>query len=365
MVGVARRRQSGTATSTLRVPPPRPIDVVTHNHGVIALQHLLPPPVVWVLAGGGSHGAVQLGSLQAVSETDLRPDRLIGSSAGALTGAVIAEDPVAAVNRLAYLWSTIDLTDIVAGGWTSLVSPANLTKPSLSDSTGELASLEEVYDARDFADLVLPFSAVATDLVTGQPTLLNTGELLPALLASSAIPGVLPPVKINDRWYIDALASANLPASVAMRQGAGSIVVFDTGSSAQRPAGTSLTQLMSAINSLLATTQRLSSLTQAAATVPVIYLPTPGGLAGTMSFKDSMGTAREAYLLARSFLIDLSRARGDQGPLAPGLYARSDALVAPAGNLAVARVLRAVASREIAGNPEAPADEPQRSEVSS
>lgn len=348
MADVALRKRNPSPSTTLRVPGPRPADVILRNGGVVALQHLLPAPVVWVLAGGGSHGAVQLGSLQAVSETDLRPDQLIGSSAGALTGAVIAEDPVAAVNRLSYLWSTIDLTDILAGGWTSMVSPANLTKLSLADSSGELASLEEVFDARDFAQLVVPFSAVATDLITGQPTLLNAGELLPALLASSAIPGVLPPVEINGRWYIDALASANLPASLAMRHHAGSIVVFDTGSSASRPAGASLQQLVPAINSLLATTQRLSSLTQAAAQIPVVYLPTPTGLAGTLSFKDSMGTAREAYLLARAFLIDLARNYAREpapgGPptdvLPPGLYARPDAL--PESSEALDRVLRPI-----------------------
>lgn len=322
------------------MPAPRPKWVVTQNCGVLPLQSLLTPPVFWVLAGGGAHGAVQLGTLQAVSETDWQPDRLLGSSAGALTGAVIAEDPVAAVNRLAYLWSDIDLTNMLAGGWTSLLSPANLTKASLIDNAGELASLEEVFDARDFADLHLPFAAVATDMVSGQPTVLESGELLPALLASSAIPGALPPVEINGRWYIDALASANLPASVAMRRGAGSIVVFDTGTSTQRPAGTGLTQLVPAVNSMLAAAQRLSSLTQAAGVIPVVYLPTPTGLAGTLSFKDSLGTARQAYLLARDFLIDLARQVPPAEPLPPGLYARPDAL--DASRPEVQRVLRPV-----------------------
>lgn len=322
------------------MPAPRPPWVVTQNAGVLPLQSLLTPPVFWVLAGGGAHGAVQLGTLQAVSETDWQPDRLLGSSAGALTGAVIAEDPVAAVNRLAYLWSDLDLTNMLAGGWTSLLSPANLTKASLIDNAGELASLEEVFDARDFADLHLPFAAVATDMVSGQPTVLESGELLPALLASSAIPGALPPVEIHGRWYIDALASANLPASIAMRRGAGSIVAFDTGTSSQRPAGTGLTQLVPAVNSMLAAAQRVSSLTQAASAIPVVYLPTPTGLAGTLSFKDSLGTARQAYLLARDFLIDLAQQVALDEPLAPGLYARPDALDASRPD--VQRVLRPV-----------------------
>lgn len=339
MDSVALRRKSAS-TATLQVPGPRPPAVVAANGGVLPLAHLLTPPVYWVLAGGGSHGAVQLGTLQAVAETDWVPDRLLGSSAGALTGAVIAEDPVSAVNRLAYLWSDIDLTDVVAGGWTSMLTPTTLTKPSLADNAGEVASLEEVFDARDFADLHLPFGAVATDMISGQPAVLETGDLIAALLASSAIPGALPPVEINGRWYFDALASANLPASVAMRRGAGSIVVFDTGTSSQKPAGTGLTQLVPAINSMLASTQRLSSLTQAAAALPVIYLPTPTGLAGTLSFKDSLGTARQAYLLARDFVIDLAEQFPTQEPLPPGLYARPNAL--DPGVPSVQRVLRPV-----------------------
>lgn len=322
--------------------------------GVLELARLLPTPVVWVLAGGGAHGAVQLGTLQAVSETDLRPDRVMGSSAGALTGAVIAEDPVAAVNRLSYLWAAIDLTDIVSGGWTSLVSPTNLTKPSLTDSTGERASLEEVYSARDFSELLLPFTAVATDMVSGQPALLDSGDLIDSLLASSAIPGVLPPVEIDGRWYIDALASANLPASIAMRLGAGSLVVFDTGTSSDRVAGSGLTQLVPALNNLLARRQRESSLTQAAHRIPVLYLPTPAGLPGTLSFKDSLGTARAAYELARAFLIDLAATyRARKLPLSRGLYARPDAL--DVHHQSVAGCLRPIPESAPAARPDAAA----------
>ncbi len=311
------------------------------NGGVLQLAQLLTPPVCWVFAGGGAHGAVQLGSLQAVQETDLAPDQLLGSSAGALTGALLAEDPVAAVNRLFYLWSDLDLTDIVDGGWVGMVSPMTFTGSSLADNVGERASLEAVYDARDFAELVLPFGAVATDMISGQPVVFTEGELLPALLASSAIPGVLPPVEINGRSYIDALASANLAASVAMRRGAESIIAFDTGSTPAKSAGVSLQQLVPAVNSLLARQQRLSSLTQAAGSVPVLYLPTPADLPGQLSFKESINTSRVAYVLAREFLLDLAAEYESRDePLPAGLYARSDAF--DIHTEALARVLRVV-----------------------
>lgn len=347
-------RRKGNADPGLDVPAPRPPAVARANGGLLPLAHLLPPPVWWVMAGGGAHGAVQLGSLQAVAETDLPVATVLGTSAGALTGAVVAEDPVAAVNRLTYLWSDLELSDIIGADWASVMSPTNLAKESLADGAGERASLAAVYRARRFDELVLPFAAVATDLDSGQPTLLDEGELIPALLASSAIPGVLPPVQIGGRWFIDGLASANLPASIAARRGAGSLVVFDTGTSASRPTGTSLQQIVPALNSLLAAQQRVSSLTHAAGRIPVVYLPTPAGLGGTLSFADTLANARSAYRLAQSFLIDLAdlgvSASTSLPVLAPGLYARPGSLP---DHPAVARVLKPVASAKGRGSPRA------------
>lgn len=322
---MALLRRSPKAESVLRVPPPRPREVLHRNAGILRLARLLPAPCHWVLAGGGAHGAVQLGTLQALHETDLVPDQLIGSSAGALTGALIAEDPVAAPSRLGYLWAGLELPDLIPAGWLGMVKPSNVTKPALADSATVLATLERVYRARDFDELMVPLAAVATDLDSGQPTALDRGDLLQALLATSAIPGVFPPVQINGRWYVDGLASANLPVSVAVARGAHSIVVLDTGASAPKPVGTSLAQVVPAINAMLTAQQRVTSLAAAAAEVPVLYLPTPSGLSGALNFADSVASARDSYEIGRSFLIDLAEA-SHRGHLAPGLYARPDGL---------------------------------------
>ena len=70
---------------------------------MLPLAPLLPRPVFYAMAGGGSHGAVQWGLLQALSETDLTPDGIVGTSAGALSGVIMAEDPPSGLNRLAYI----------------------------------------------------------------------------------------------------------------------------------------------------------------------------------------------------------------------------------------------------------------------
>jgi NTE family protein len=203
---VAQKRKTGA--DVIVVPPPRPADIRALPGGRLPLAALLPKPCTWVLAGGGAHGAVQLGALQAMAETDVVADALLGTSAGALSGAVYAEDPVAGTSRLSYVWANLGLGDVVTDGWWGLLRPTALTKPSLADSAGERASLESILAARSFAELQLPFGAVATDITSGEPQVLEDGELIPALLASSAIPGVLPPVQISGRWYMDGLASA-------------------------------------------------------------------------------------------------------------------------------------------------------------
>jgi NTE family protein len=91
----------------------------------------------------------------------------------------------------------------------AMLSP--LPRESLAENTAEEATLKSILVARDFSELKIPTAAVATDLATGKATAFDSGPLIPALLASSAIPGMLPPVTINGRRYIDGLASANLP----------------------------------------------------------------------------------------------------------------------------------------------------------
>jgi NTE family protein len=334
---VAKKRRT-LVDDVIDVPPPRPQWVRQRNSGLLPLSALLPGPVTWVFAGGGAHGAVQLGLLQSVSHTDVSPAQILGTSAGALTGAIYAEDPVAGPSRLSYVWADLGIADVVSDGWWGLLKPTALTKVSLADSSGERESLESILQARTFDELALPMGAVATDVDSGEPVILDSGELIPALMASSAIPGVLPPVAIHGRWFMDGLASANLPASIAARRGAGSIIAFDTSPAGNREVSSALQHVVPAVNALLANQQRVSSLSAAAQLVPVIYLPTPGGLGGALSFKDSLSVARQAYEIAQQFLLDLVSQY--DGELDAGLYARADGF--PANSPLLGDVLKPV-----------------------
>lgn len=307
---------------SLQIPTPAP-PRGNRPFDVLKIRSRLPRPLSFVLAGGGAHGSVQWGCLQAIYETDLRPDTLIGTSVGALTAAVIAEDPVAAPTRLGYIWNEIDLGNLVGDSWLAILAAATKRQSSLTDSSAALAAMSSSVAARNFDQLRIPMTAVATDLATGDAVPLDSGELLPALMASSAIPGLMPPVTINDRRLVDGLASANLPAALAVDRGAKALIVFDTGSRPSTAPSTSTVRVVTRVNSILNANQRRGQLAYAAAKVPVILLPTPTELAAALDFRATATAAAHAYELARDFLFDLHESYPHLR-LRPGLYARCD-----------------------------------------
>ncbi len=309
----------------IRVPGPGP-GPGTDGIGItkpLQLAHLLPKPVVFVMAGGGAHGCVQWGLLQALYETDIRPDALIGTSAGALTCAVVAEDPISAISRLTYVWSQLDLDVLVGDSWLAMITAATKRKDSIADSAAERDAIEAILAARDFSDLALPMAAVATDLATGEATAFDAGPLVPALLASSAIPGVLPPVTIDGRRYVDGLASANLPAKLAVDRGAGSIIVLGTGSRTRGPAATSAPKVVARVNAILNASQRQGQLISAAGEVPVLLLPTPTNMGAALDFRETLSAASASYELGRNFLFDLPQIAGKR-KLTRGIYSRTE-----------------------------------------
>jgi NTE family protein len=161
----------------------------------------LPQPVGYVLGGGGSLGAVQVGMLQALSEHDIAPGVVAGTSVGSLNGAIVALDPKSAANRLSHLWARITRERVFPGGLLAQVRTFQHTKTHLFPSTGLAAVIADFMGADvTFADLTLPFAALAMDIATARPHVMRDGPLLPALLASAAIPGIFPPVQLGALW---------------------------------------------------------------------------------------------------------------------------------------------------------------------
>jgi NTE family protein len=239
---------------------------------VLRLAHRMPRPVAYVLGGGGSWGALQLGMLQALARTDLVPDLVVGTSVGSLNGALVAADPGLAVQRLEGLWPTVTRREVFPGGILHSLNTLRTSKSWLFDNEPLTDYLTHELPATTFEQLRLPFVAVATDFATGTTAELDSGDLRSALLASSAIPGIYPWVMREGRRLVDGMLVANVPIVVAMQRGARSLVVLDCGlQGVQAGEATSLVEVLTHASSIYARQQIAADL-ERCAHLPTVWL---------------------------------------------------------------------------------------------
>ena len=276
----------------------------------------LPRPVGYVFGGGGSLGAVQVGMLQALGEHDVAPGIVAGTSVGSLNGAVVALEPKSAANRLSHLWARLTRERVFPGGLLAQVRTLQHTKTHLFPSTG-LASVIGDFMGADitFADLALPFAAIAMDIATARPHVLRDGPLLPALLASAAIPGIFPPVQLGALRLYDGGLVANVPMRQALDMGARSLVVLDCNFPGNVPAPPeTMAEVLFYTAMVTMRAQAVFEAPLVAADVPVIYLhgPEPHPVS-PLDFRHTGTLIESAYEAARSFLNDLN-------VTGPGLY---------------------------------------------
>ena len=183
----------------------------------------------WVLPGGASMGAVQVGQAEALLAAGIEPDLLIGASAGSLNAAWLAADPTRrGAEVLRSLWLSVPRRAVFP------LSPVTITLGLAGRRDHTVTNealgrwLEDHLPYRQIDEARLPLTVTATDLHTGEPVFLTRGALVPALLASCAMPGVYPPVLIRDRLLVDGGVAADAPIRRAVRQGADRIYVLPT-----------------------------------------------------------------------------------------------------------------------------------------
>jgi NTE family protein len=190
----------------------------------------------FVLSGGGSLGAVQVGALQALMDAGVRPDVLVGCSVGALNAAFLAVDP--SRERLAALeslWLSLNRADVFPASRRSIAGHLVRRDTHLYEPHGLMELVDRLVTATDLADLAVPVHIVTTDLFSGQPVWWTSGDPRQILVASASLPGLFPPVDLNGSLHVDGGVTCPVPVQRAIELGAERIWVLDvTGGSLGR-----------------------------------------------------------------------------------------------------------------------------------
>jgi NTE family protein len=282
--------------------PPPPVLASTWSDRLAARwnarrHHGLDPPsatrpkTAFVLAGGGSRGAVQIGMLSELIARGMRADRVYGASVGAINGAAYAGNPTPeGVERMTAIWMNLTGADIfprsaLDGPWLFLQK-----RPSVHANTGLRRIIEAGIDFENLEDASIPFELVTTSLTDGRERWIAHGDAVEAILASSAIPSIFPPVTIDGDVLVDGGVVNNVPISRALAAGCTRIFVLLCGPlhyhprQPRRPAEAALTAFFVAIHARFV--RELASLPPG---VEVVVFS--GGGEPSAQYRDFSGTA--------------------------------------------------------------------------
>ena len=237
-----------------------------------------PSTTAFVLSGGASLGAIQVGMLRALYERGVAPEMIVGPSAGAINGAFIASRP-----------QTLGTADALGAIWRGLrrgqVFPINPvtgllgflgSRDHLAPDSGLRRLIAPHVECALLEQMPIPLHVVAVDVITGEERRLSRGPVVDAVLASSSVPGVLPPVCWEDTALMDGGVANDTPISHATELGAQRIYVLPTGHSCaleQAPRG-ALTMALNAA-SLLTHRRLIDDIEKRRNDASLIVLPPP------------------------------------------------------------------------------------------
>lgn len=185
--------------------------------------------VAFVLSGGASLGAVEVGMLKALAQRGIAPDLIVGTSVGAVNGAWLAGHPEADITELERVWASIHRSTVFpADPMLGLFAFAG-RRPGLVPQHGLRSLVQGHLTFERIEEAPIPLHLVAVEVLTGRDVLLSSGPALDAILASAAIPGLFAPVVIDGVAYMDGGVVSNTPISHAVALGADVIWVLCAG----------------------------------------------------------------------------------------------------------------------------------------
>jgi NTE family protein len=212
----------GCATSAPSIPPAK-VAVKTDLPVTPVQKTLRPVRIGLALGGGAARGFAHIGVIKVLEAQGIVPDVVVGTSAGSVVGAMYA----AGNNGFALQKMALEMDEATISDW---------SLPFFSKSSGVLKGealqgyVNRMVNQASIEKLKKPFGAVATDLNTGMPVLFQRGNTGLAVRASSAVPGVFQPVKINDRFYVDGGLVSPVPVRFAREMGADIVIAVNISS---------------------------------------------------------------------------------------------------------------------------------------
>jgi NTE family protein len=286
------------------------------------------PRTAFVLSGGGNQGVSQVGMLRALLERGIVPDVVIGTSAGALNGAAVAYAPnLTGVAQLAAVWEQLQSDHVFPGGRIHRAWNIVRRGTHLFGNEGLAALIHHSTPARSFSDLEIPLRVIATDLDTGEEVVLARGPLKPALLASTALPGVFPIVVHGGRRLVDGGVVNNVPLWHALSGPVDRVFVLNVSSGAgehavRSPLDVVMTSFMHARNQRYELERR-----QAIEHVDIIDLPRPRDARELFDFSGARELIDAAYDLSVVKLDEYERKLADAREAAAAIAAADEARV--------------------------------------
>lgn len=185
----------------------------------------------FVLGGGGLLGAVEVGMLRALFEAGVRPDLVLGTSVGALNGALVAADPSdGVIERLVGLWhSAVENREVWGDGAVRQMTRAVRTGTHLHSARPLRERLHTELGDRTFEELPIELQVCAASIERAAEHWFTTGRVVDAVVASAAVPGLLRPARVDGEHYLDGGIVNSIPVGRAVEQGADRIFVLQVG----------------------------------------------------------------------------------------------------------------------------------------
>ena len=238
--------------------------------------------VAFVLSGGASLGAVQVGMVRALYERGIVPDLVVGTSVGAINGAFIASRPptVETAEELAEIWRGLRRDQVFPLRPLSGLLGFLGSRDHLVPESGLRRLIAEHTTSERLEQTPIEFHVVAVDVLSGEEMLLSSGPMLEAVLASAAIPAVLPPVSWNGRALMDGGVANNTPISHAVALGASTVYVLPTGHpcALEQPPASALGMALHALT-LLARSRLIADIESHRDQARLVVMPPPCPLA--------------------------------------------------------------------------------------